>query len=83
MVARRLGLEPDPPAPTLVVMLYLEAFYSLSRSRSNNGYGPLPLSINEISAWHRFTGSPLEPDALLYVAQQLDEAYLTWAANKR
>lgn len=63
--------------------MHLEAFYSLSRARTNNGYGPLPLRITEISAWHRFIGFPFEPEQMLFVIQQLDEAYLQWASNKR
>lgn len=83
MVAEKLGLKAEPPEIDALVAMHMEAFYSLSRARTNNGYGPLPLSITEISAWHRFMETPIEPEQMLFVTQQLDEAYMLRASKKR
>jgi hypothetical protein len=83
MVARKLGMEVERPEIDGITGLYLEAFYSLSRSRSGTGYGALPIQISEIQAWHSFIKSPLDPESLLFVVQSLDAVYLKHLSRKK
>lgn len=83
MVAARLGLEAEPPEIDGVTALYLEAFYSLTRSRQGTGYGALPIQISEVKAWRELMRSPLDPESLLYIIQRLDKVHLDHLNRKQ
>jgi len=81
---RQTGVMPQElaDAPSQPEQLaYLWGFFlDLSRQRTNNGFGVLPLQYADIYAWTRLNEQPLdrwELDAIL----RLDGAYLA-SANK-
>jgi hypothetical protein len=69
----RLG-DP-PPLPSALEYLW-NWFQELASGRSGNGFGPDPLSWQEVLSWARLTGRRVSPAEVL-VLKQLDLLWLT------
>lgn len=52
-----------------------ETFLDLHFSRSNSGYGPLPLSLVDVRAWGDINGFPLTPFEVSAI-RRLDAIYI-------
>jgi hypothetical protein len=63
VVARAKGLNPSTVTPERLPPRGCEeivlAFLSLHRSRSHNGFGPLPIALTEIVSWAALNGVEL------------------------
>lgn len=56
------------------------AFGELNSTRSNNGFGPSPISYLEISAWSTLTNNHLSSWEIK-VLKMLDSAFLQYASS--
>lgn len=61
------------------------AFRSLSKSRLRTDVGPQAITVTEILAYCKMAAfdSPDDRSQLLYMVQELDDEYLTYAAEKQ
>ena len=78
-VLAKFGLEePDIPAGWEV---FWEWFWELSSGRGHTGFGPQPLSWQDMEAWARISGIELQPwQALVFRA--MDQAWLAAVAKR-
>lgn len=73
-----MPLEPgdvEPPFPREAAGV-LEAFWELHAARGSNGYGPNPISYQELEAWSRLTGRVPSLWAIEQI-RTLDRLYLS------
>lgn len=86
-MARETGIIPNAlatrPSVRPECQQYLEAFFTLSASRSSNGYGLNPVTIGEIKDYALMLDLDREEALkLLRVVQAMDSSFLEYIAEK-
>lgn len=91
--AKQLGKDPEeflkahqvqdaPPEPPYALLWQWQVFLELDRRRQSSGYGPQPISFQEIASWEHLMVVNLRPWEVRLFAD-LDDVYLkAWSDGR-
>lgn len=78
------SLEKKPSLPLASHNLLFLCFMTLHMMRTTNGFGPNPITLDEITGYNRSFGPPpVDFDLQVRLVKQMDEVALDWMASKR